>query len=269
MKKSCAFSAVVALLAAASVRGADPWEGSVVGDDNNMTRNTLSPGLVQVHDLDEAGGANDQDWAVVPTLLYHSYEARISGANVSFDFADCTTCAQFERVNASGAILTEDVAVVNDGAGGTSEAYDRSVRWIASATTHQEFVRVRGGTGPLEDAGSIYALRYWDTTYTVPRWNAANGQTTVLILTNLGQALASGWIHFFSGTGQLWASYSFSLNPNAPFVFSTASSALLQGQSGFALIAHTGGYGALTAKAVALEPSTGFAFDTVVAPIPQ
>jgi hypothetical protein len=269
MKKSCAWAALALWAVSASVHASDPWEGNVVGDDDNMTRNTLSPGLVQVHDLDQAGGGNDQDWAVVPTLQYHSYEARISGANVSFDFGDCTTCAQFERVDIAGAILTEDVAVVNDGAGGTSEAYDRSVRWLAPQTTHREFVRVRGATGGTEDAGSTYTLRYWDTTYTVPRWNASGGQTTVLVLTNLGQVLASGWIHFFSGTGQLFASHSFSFNPNTPVVFNTASSPSLQGQSGFALIAHTGGYGALTAKAVSLEPSTGFTFDTVIAPIPQ
>jgi hypothetical protein len=33
-------------------------------------------------------------------------------------------------------------------------------------------------------------------------------------------------------------------------------------------IAHTGGYGAL-AKSVALEPSTGFSFDTPFTPIPR
>jgi hypothetical protein len=268
MKNRFAWAAAALLAVSTSVQASDPWEGGAGGDDDASSRNTLSPGLVQMHDLDEAGGANDQDWAVVPTLQYHSYEARISGANIGFDFGGCTACAQFERVNAAGAILTEDVAIVNDGTGETSESYDRSVRWIAPSTTHQEFVRVKGGN-VTENATFVYTLRYWDTTYAVPRWNASGGQATVLILTNLGQTGISGWIHFFSGTGQLWSSNSFSLNPNTPFVFNTASSVLLQGQSGFALISHTGGYGAITGKAVSLEPSTGFTFDTVIAPIPQ
>ena len=34
------------------------------------------------------------------------------------------------------------------------------------------------------------------------------------------------------------------------------------GQSGSITIAHDGGYGALSGKAVALEPSTGFSFDS-------
>jgi hypothetical protein len=32
-------------------------------------------------------------------------------------------------------------------------------------------------------------------------------------------------------------------------------------------IAHVGGYGALSGKAVSLEPSTGFTFDTAMTPI--
>ena len=36
-----------------------------------------------------------------------------------------------------------------------------------------------------------------------------------------------------------------------------------------AAITHLGGYGALTGKAVALEPATGFTFDTEVHPLPR
>ena len=38
---------------------------------------------------------------------------------------------------------------------------------------------------------------------------------------------------------------------------------------GSAAIAHLGSYGALSGKAVALEPATGFSFDTPLTPIPH
>jgi hypothetical protein len=43
---------------------------------------------------------------------------------------------------------------------------------------------------------------------------------------------------------------------------STPGLAPLVGQSGSITIAHDGPYGSLNIKAVALEPSTGFSFDT-------
>jgi hypothetical protein len=273
MTKSFALGAALALTtlaASVSVHATDRWEGGVAGDDANDTRNTLSPGLTQEHDLDQAGGpAEDVDWAAVPTLQYHSYEARISGANVNFDWGLCPPCAQFERVNSAGAVLTEDVATVNNGSGGPAEAYDRSVRWMASGSTFQEFVRVTGATLYTENATFGYTLRYWDSTYTVPRWNASGTQTTVFIITSLVQGTVTGNVHFFSGAGTLLHSQAITLNPNVPLVLSTAALAPLAGQSGYALVSHTAGYGGLTGKAVALEPSTGFTFDTAMAAIPQ
>ena len=50
-------------------------------------------------------------------------------------------------------------------------------------------------------------------------------------------------------------------------VVSTAGIPALAGASGSAAIAHDGTYGALAGKAVSLDPSTGFTFDTLIAPI--
>jgi hypothetical protein len=127
---------------------------------------------------------------------------------------------------------------------------------------------VTGASG-TEDAGSLYTLRYWDTTYTVPRWNSSGGQSTVFVLTSLVQRPVTGNIYFFSGTGTLLHTQALSLSQNVPYVFNTSSVGALVAQSGYALVAHDAGYGGLAGKAVALEPSTGFTFDTVMAPIPQ
>jgi hypothetical protein len=227
---------------------------------------------VQLHDLDEQLSAtNEQDWSIVPTVRYHSYEARVSGYSVDFATSPCPGCAQFERVDRTGAILTEDVGVVNGGPGtGNVPANDRSVRWIGNLEGNStfDFVRVRG-SADLEDATYVYTLRSWDTTYRVPRWNAANGQTTILVVTSLIQANVAARILFFGEDGTLVTTVEALFVRNRPLVYSSASNFALTGKSGFALIAHNGGYGALTGKAVSVDPATGFTFDTALETIPQ
>ena len=182
MTKSFALGAALALATlavSAPAHAVDPWEGGINGDDTSTTINTLSPGLAQQHDLDQAGGANDVDWAVVPTLQYHSYEARLSGTNVNFDWGIVPDLRQFERVNKRGTILTEDVATVNNWRAGFGGLRPLGPRWLGVG----EHVR---GVGPghrgerTEGPTHVYTLRYWDTTYTVPCWNSSGGQTTVL-----------------------------------------------------------------------------------------
>jgi hypothetical protein len=262
--------ALGALAAALPAHAVDPWEGGWAPDDGGGSNNTLSPGLAQLHDLDQQGTAvNDEDWSNVPTVRYHSYEARVSGNNLSFDTGACPGCAQFERVTGAGVILTEDQGVVNDGPGtGIAEANDRSVRWIADSNSTLDFVRVRGSVG-VENASFVYTIRYWDTTYRVPRWNAANGQTTVLVVTSTAQPNLLADIHFFGEDASLLETVHAYLVRNQPFVLSTATRPALAGRSGYALVAHTAGYGGLSGKAVSVDPVTGFTFDTALEAIPQ
>jgi len=63
--------------------------------------------------------------------------------------------------------------------------------------------------------------------------------------------------------------YALSIPVNGVQSINTATIAALAGMAGSASIAHTGGYGAIAGKAVALEPSTGFTFDTPVLPVPR
>jgi hypothetical protein len=250
----------------------DPYEsiqyGAPVGDNDNQTNTSLTPGMTQTHDLDQAGGGDDVDWMMVPTIIHHSYEARVSG-NIGWDWGNCSACAQIERVSASGQILTEDVAMVNEGSGAAAESYDRSVRWMASASTVNEFLRVKGSTLFTENASSIYTVRYWDTTYAIPRWNASGGQTTVFLISNMVQATVTGQITFWEPAGTILGIVTFFVGPNQLFVFNTSSLPALAGLSGHATVAHNAGYGGLAGKAVALEPATGFSFDTPMVPIPN
>ncbi len=257
---------VVALLTAAPARAVDPWEGGPLNDDTAGSLNALGHGSVQTHDLDQAGGGNDVDWMVVPTLLRHSYEARLGDANQEYDWGACPTCAQFERVNSAGTILTDDQSTVNEGG---VEAYVRSVRWISGANSVTDYIRVTGDANHTENASSVYTVRFFDTTYLVPRWNASGGQTTVFVISNVSQTAASGAVWFYNSSGSPITSASFTLSQNQLITISTASVPALAGQSGHAHVVHTAGYGGLSGKAVALEPATGFTFDTAMTPIEQ
>jgi hypothetical protein len=253
------------LAVAAPSRAIDPWEALPFPDDAGGTLNTLGHGGVQIHDLDQGGAGNDIDWVRVPTLSGHSYEARLSAASVQFDFGGCFECAQFERVNNGGAILTEDVPTVS----GTSQSYDRSIRWMASTNALNEYVRIAGHGNVNEGASAVYTLRFWDTTYSIPRWNASGGQVTVIVVSNLVQLPVSGNIFFYNAAGTVVAAQPFTVPQNGTFVLSSGSIPALAGLSGHAQVAHTGGYGGLAGKAVALEPATGFTFDSAMMAIPH
>ena len=59
-------------------------------------------------------------------------------------------------------------------------------------------------------------------------------------------------------------SQALTLAPHATFVLNTAT--LAPGISGTLTLSHDGAYGEVSGKAVAVEPATGFTFDTSLVP---
>jgi hypothetical protein len=108
---------------------------------------------------------------------------------------------------------------------------------------------------------------YCDTTLFVPRFNNTATQTTVLVLQNTTDVTVTGLVHFYNASGFLITSQLLIVPQHGVQLVSTATISALSGQSGSVQIAQTGGYGAITGKAVALEPATGFTFDTAVGPL--
>lgn len=201
------------------------------------------------------------------TVAGRSYEVRIMGVNVYFDLGSCAGCAQFKRVSSGSVLLQGDEPVVETP---TSETHDRTIRWYAWDTqAGSEYIRVTGNTINADGPGSVYTIRFWDTTYGIPRWNAVNGQVTVFLIQNLTHKAVTGSIRLFSAAGALLHEEPLTLGENQLRAFNTAGVAALAGQSGHAYVAHTAGYGGLSGKAVALEPATGFTFDTPMQPIPD
>ena len=163
-----------------------------------------------------------------------------------------------ERVAADGLTVLQGATAVGAGP-------SRSLRFqntTASAVVDQ-LVRVRSQScGSDCGADDVYRLRAWETTLSIARFNNSASQVTVVILQNRMVEPVGGRMYFWTGAGTLAHEQTFSLAPRATLVTLTAGIAALAGQSGSVTVAHDGPHGAVAGKAVALEPATGFSFDS-------
>lgn len=266
-----AFACAVAVPPAGSAH--DYWElGSAsCNDDTSLGCNEPTLGVVQVHDLQAPStGVFDIDHMMVMTRARRSYEATVQGTNVPFAAdASCTECARMDRQDAFGNVLTPGVGL--DGTHPYQGSSPRVVaRWIGGDAAQRDFIRVYGGSGSFATVSENdrYEILIRDTTLAVPRWNNTATQATVFIVSNQSPAAVDGLVYFYDAAGTLLHSEPLSVPVNGVRVISTAAFPPLQGLSGSATVAHTGGYGALAGKAVALEPATGFTFDTAMTPVP-
>ena len=260
---------VLAVLAAAPLAFAnDRWDQGTLGDDDGPTSNPneIPHGASQIHDLQSSGAPADQDWVQIRVRNRHSYEARVSGASgifwINVDGLPCAAglCASLDRVDAAGNVLQPGAMLE-----GSSRA--SSLRWAATATGGA-FVRIQGPSGTALSSFDEYEIEFFDTTYALPRFNNSATQTTVLIIQNLKTTTVIGTVDFYNAAGTLLHSEPVSLPAAGTLVLNTAGLPVA-GQSGSALIAHNGGWGALAGKAVALEPATGFTFDTPLTTMPR
>ena len=234
-----------------TARGADEWEG---GDNSCTTTGaTLAHGVRQTHDLEGAAPAFDVDWALVQQRAYRSYEVRLASSTLTF--------AQTSTLQLSACPTgVLQAAVPFEGA-----AWDAvGLRWLS---TGDGSVYTRTTAGSTQTARSRYEIQLLETTYACPRFNNSATQQTILLVQNTRAETVTGQIHFFRADGTLRHSEPFTIAARGLLVLNTSAVAALAGQSGSALVAHDGGYGALAGKAVSLEPATGFAFDTLLAPI--
>jgi hypothetical protein len=110
----------------------------------------------------------------------------------------------------------------------------------------------------------VYRIRAYETTYSVPRFNNAGSQLTVLVLQNPTDSTISGDVYFQDTLGAVVAVQGFTLMPKQALVLNTATVPGANGVGGAITIAHDGRYGDLAGKTVALEPATGFSFDSAL-----
>jgi hypothetical protein len=240
----------------ARVAMADVWDIQTDNDNGSGTENELVHGSDQLHDLGAlAGPVADQDWFTLSQKPFSSYEA----------VADATsgdiTPLNLDRVDAGGTVIQPSQAV---GVG-----YTRSLRWanLTAGEVNGEFVRVTSGfcttdCGP-ED---VYRIRFAETTYSGPRFNNFGTQVTVLLLQNPTNYEIAGTIYFWDVNGGQVGSQAFDLLGKNTLVLNTSTVPGANGVGGAVTIAHNGRYGDLSGKTVALEPATGFSFDSPMLP---
>lgn len=267
--RTCAHAGLFALLPVIGLAN-DRWEKSFYMSDNlSVTHNELVHGSVQRgHDLQNQLGVPDRDYMTLRTKARHSYEARVSSGTTLWtaETVNCDSyCAKFDRVDTNGVVLTRGVAdgAVNEG---IVSNMTLAVRWIAGAGA-TEFLRAEGTA--LFNAEDSYDVELYDTTYFMPRFNNSSSQVTVLVVQNTTDALVTGEISFYNAAGTLLTMQPLSIAARGVLVLNSSTIPLLAGQSGSVSIAHLGGYGALSGKGVALEPATGFTFDTPLTALPR
>lgn len=236
---------------------ADVWDNDPGGeDDSDATDNELFHGTVQTHDLLAQGGVPDEDWYVVFSRPFSSYEVLLDG--MQGEVFGTGGALPVDRVNSVGTVLTAG----QDPPGGLGSS--QSVRWVNNtALQASDYIRVDGGGSGCTTACTTdaqYTIRMWETTGAVPRFNNSGSQITVLILQNPTAYTIDGTVFFWSVLGSIITSTPFTLDAKQVLVLNTNTSA--PGATGSITITNNGRFGDLQGKSVALEPSTGFSFDT-------
>ena len=251
-----------AILSPRHAAAIDVWDLSG-SDGNNGTDNELASGSEQLHDLQNNAGVADQDWFLVGQQPFSSYEVIVDGLTEEVASIPATQAAdalQLDLVDSAGALINSGYAFSGIGAARTL----RFRNTTASEITNQ-YVRVMTGTDGCENTcttNAEYRILFRETTLLVPRFNNTGSQNTVLILQNGSNTSISGTARFWNAAGTSVGTSAFTIAARNTLVLATSTVA--GGQSGSITIDHTGRYGAISGKAVALEPSTGFTFDTPV-----
>jgi hypothetical protein len=233
---------------------ADVWDVATNNDNQaGTTENDLVHGSDQIHDLaDLAGPAIDQDWFTVGEAGNSSYQAVVDGTTGDI------TGVTIERFDQGGSTLAQTSIAIGVG-------YSQSLSWD-NATAVAEALRVQSTncSGSPCDTNDQYRIRFYDTTCAVARFNNSASQVTNLVLQNTTSGTVAGHYYLWNAAGVLQnpASNTFNLAANATFVRNTSLDA--PGASGSITVTNDSGYGSLSGKAVAVEPATGFTFDTAL-----
>ena len=245
----------------------DVWDIAGQGDDTpTATDNELVPGVSQQHDLQAVGGVADVDWYLLGQKPFSSYEIIVDGigALAANPNANANGILDFNLVDSNGAVV---VFSANMSAWGASRSLRR--RNTTASEVTDDYVRVAAGPsgcGTACTSGATYRISMHETTMFAPRFNNTGSQITVLILQNATSQGFDYGARFFNPSGALLATSSGTLPARGGVVINTALLAGLAGTSGVISVEHNGPYSGLAGKAVALEPSTGFSFDTPLVP---
>jgi hypothetical protein len=256
--------------ALAATAGADVWDTQQDSDNSLGTDNELIHGSMQVHDLGAlAGPTADEDWYLLAQKPFSSYEIVID--ETSGDISGGKG-PQLERIAFDGSTQLQNSAAVEEGL-----AFARTLRFrnTTANPVNDQFIKVTStGCTTQCAAHDRYRIRAYETTYSIPRFSNVNGQGTVVLIQNPTDYPVRGTLIFWNAAGQILHQQPIGpavappgipeIDARALYVFATTSVGALANQSGSITLHHDARYGDLAGKAVALEPATGFSFDTAM-----
>jgi hypothetical protein len=208
-----------------------------------------------VRGLAAVGGASGQALYRIRQQPYSSYEVVVDAASGDLGTGQGPL---LERIAADGSTVLASAQAVGAGPA-------RTLRIVNATGTpvDDQLVRVRSGScGSDCGPDDLFRLRAFETTASIARFNNSASQITVLVLQNRLDVPVSGHVYFWSPAGVLLHDALLTLDPHAVRLVSITGVPALAGQSGSVTVAHDGPFGALAGKAVALEPATGFSFDS-------
>jgi hypothetical protein len=256
---ACCLAALVLSSPAAQAR--DVWD--LTGNDGSAaTRSEIAPGALQVHDLEGVGGIADQDWFRISQKPYSSYEVLVDGLTGGLAPVPVTVPGTELGVHL---MRQGGLSVPSNPLGASGSARVLYFRNETGTLIDDEFVRV---ANPLCAGACLateqYRIRLFDTTYGVARFNNTTSQVTILIIQNTSDRVVYFNAHFFDAQGALQGTSSHNLAPFGTIALNTSTVPGVAGKSGSIIVNNDGRYGVLTGKAVSLEASTGFTFDTMM-----
>jgi plastocyanin len=213
------------------------------------------PDVEMVHGsdrVDDLAGAPDS--FRLGQKAYSSYEAVVESLA-----GDPTL--RVDRVDSAGSLIQAGQAVT------ATIDMAQSLRWenATAGSVDSERVRVGSTACPAACSGNdVYRIRLYETSLAIPRYNNSGSQVSVVVLQNPTDYPINGHVYFWSGAGVLVnaGGAAFSLPAKNAVLLSGASVPGVAGTAGTVTVSHDGRYGDLAGKVVALEPSTGFSFDT-------
>jgi hypothetical protein len=235
--------------------------GTILDDDApSLSSNELVHGAVETADLAaDPGPVADVDLYRLAQNPRASYEVVVDATSGDVD------PVVVERLASDNTTVLQTAVAVGTGS-------SRSLRWenVIPGTVSGQHIRVRSGGCTTDcSTGDVYRIRAYETTYSIPRFNNVGSQVTVLLVQNPAAYMISGHAYFWDGAGVLLHSRSFSVAPKALWALSFAGLPALQAKGGTITVSSDGRYGDLTGKGVALEPATGFSFDSPMLPRPR
>ncbi|OGP93247.1 MAG: hypothetical protein A2157_20095 [Deltaproteobacteria bacterium RBG_16_47_11] len=262
---------MVLFIMSGNVSAKDAWDADGSGDNTAATTQNvlIHTAPAQTHDLEDLSGpVTDQDWYVILQRAYRSYEVQV------FDVTDLTLFNDPQNPPVVNALTRRDAAgntVVQDSAPLDPSGRTRTLRWYSNVDIERRILVSNGFTG--NTANTRYSIKLYDTTLFCPRWNNAGTQVSVLIVQATDPMVSSSSCHieayFYDESGLNVGTATADLGLHGMWVYPVSSNPSLAGKKGSAQMIHTCGYGGLAAKLVALEPSTGFSFDTPCTYLPR